>query len=409
MSHGLVLKPFRALRFVADGDRLSTLVCPPYDVISPAERAALLTGDPDNAVSLVLPDSYADAAERIAHHIADGTMATDSEPALYVYEMAPSDAPATRGLIGAVELRPYDDGVILPHENTMAGPVADRLALMDATDANLEAIYLVYDGGGAASEATAHVPGSTSVASTTTPDGTTHRLWALTDPGTLDAIAADLAGRTAMIADGHHRYATYLELQAQRRDADGPGPWDFGLTLLVDSSSYGPQVHAIHRVLVGLALDNALAGVASRCTVDVHDSVDQAVAALDTHPGFACVLTDGKRAAVVHSIDADVLAAASSPDDPAELAALDVTVLHRALVPHAWGLPDTVDAVGYAHDVDEAITDAQASGGTAVLMRPTPVSAVVAVARAGGRMPRKSTLFTPKPASGLVLRRFADA
>ncbi|HUS21349.1 MAG TPA: DUF1015 domain-containing protein [Aeromicrobium sp.] len=409
MSHGLVLKPFRALRFVADGDRLSRLLCPPYDVISPAERAALLAGDPDNAVSLVLPDSYPDASERIARHLAGGTMATDPEPALYVYEMAPSDAPATRGLIGAVELRAYADGVILPHENTMAGPVADRLALMDATDANLEAIYLVYDGGGAATEATSDVPDSTLVASATTPDGTTHRLWALTDPGTLAAIDADLAGRTAMIADGHHRYATYLELQAQRRAVRGAGPWDFGLALLVDSSSYGPQVHAIHRVLVGLALDDALAGVASRCTVDDRDSVERAVAALDAHPGFACVLTDGKRSVVVHSIDADLLATASSPDDPGELAVLDVTVLHRALVPHAWGLPDTVDAVGYAHDIDEAIAAAQASGGTAVLMRPTPVSAVVAVARAGGRMPRKSTLFTPKPASGLVLRRFADA
>jgi uncharacterized protein (DUF1015 family) len=408
MSHGLVLKPFRALRYTVDGDRLGRLLCPPYDVISPAQRAALVADDPDNAVSLVLPDSYAGAAELIARQIANGHMAPDPEPALYVYEMAPADAPATRGLIGAVELRAYADGVILPHENTMAGPVADRLALMDATDANLETIYLVYDGGGAATEATADVPDSTSVASTTTPDGTTHRLWALTDPGTLVAIAADLADRTAMIADGHHRYATYLELQAQRRAADGPGPWDFGLALLVDSSSYGPQVHAIHRVLVGLALDDALAGVASRCTLDEHDSVDQAVAALDTHPGFACVLTDGKRSVVVHSIDADLLAAASSPDDPPELAALDVTVLHRALVPHAWGLPDTVDAVGYAHDVDEAIAAGQASGGTAVLMRPTPVSAVVAVARAGGRMPRKSTLFTPKPASGLVLRRFAD-
>jgi uncharacterized protein (DUF1015 family) len=409
MSHGLVLKPFRALRYAVDGDRLGRLLCPPYDVISPAEREALLAGEPDNAVSLVLPDSYAEAAERIARHLAGGTMASDPEPALYVYEMAPSDAPATRGLIGAVELRAYVDRVILPHENTMAGPVADRLALMDATDANLEAIYLVYDGGGAATKATADVPESTLVASTTTPDGTTHRLWALSDPGTLDAIGADLAGRTAMIADGHHRYATYLELQAQRRAASGPGPWDFGLALLVDSSSYGPQVHAIHRVLVALALDDALAGVATRCAVDEYDSVDQAVAALDTHLGFACALTDGKRSVVVHSIDADLLAAGSSPDDAAELAALDVTVLHRALVPHAWGLPDTVDAVGYAHDVDEAIADAQTSGGTAVLMRPTPVSAVVAVARAGGRMPRKSTLFTPKPASGLVLRRFADA
>ena len=96
MSHGLVLKPFRALRYAADGDRLARLLCPPYDVISPAERAALLAGDPGNAVSLVLPDSYAEASQRIARHLADGTMATDPEPALYVYEMAPSDAPATR-------------------------------------------------------------------------------------------------------------------------------------------------------------------------------------------------------------------------------------------------------------------------------------------------------------------------
>ena len=56
------------------------------------------------------------------------------------------------GCSGAVELRDPADGVILPHENTMAGPVADRLAVMTATEANLEPIYLVYDGGGAASE-----------------------------------------------------------------------------------------------------------------------------------------------------------------------------------------------------------------------------------------------------------------
>jgi uncharacterized protein (DUF1015 family) len=408
MSQGLVLKPFRALRYVADGQHLGRLLCPPYDVISPEQRTALLASDPDNAVSVVLPSSYVGAAAVLDSRIAAGRMAPDAEAALYVYEMAPVDEPATRGLIGAVELHGYADGVILPHENTMAGPVADRLALMDATDANLEAIYLVYDGGGPASEAVAHVTDSDLVAATTTPDGITHRLWAVTDPETLAAIATDLAGHSAMIADGHHRYATYLELQAQRRAAEGPGPWDFGLALLVDSSSYGPQVHAIHRVLMGLELDDAVAGVASRCTVDDHDSVAQAVAGLDTHPGFACVLTDGERSVVVHSPDADLLAAVSLEHEPPELAALDVTVLHRALVPLAWGLPDTVEAVGYAHDVDEAIAAARRSGGTAVLMRPTPVSAVVAVARAGGRMPRKSTLFTPKPASGLVIRRFAD-
>ena len=83
-------------------------------------------------------------------------------------------------------------------------------------------------------------------------------------------------------------------------------------------------------------------------------------------------------------------------------------LLHRGLIEELWQLTDTVDTVGYAHSVDEAIASARATAGTAVLLRPTPVASVAAVAAAGARMPRKSTLFTPKPASGLVMRRFVD-
>jgi uncharacterized protein (DUF1015 family) len=78
------------------------------------------------------------------------------------------------------------------------------------------------------------------------------------------------------------------------------------------------------------------------------------------------------------------------------------------LVEQVWQLADDESTVGYAHSVDEALHRASAAGGVAVLLRPTPVSAVAAVAAAGARMPRKSTLFTPKPASGLVMRRLAD-
>ena len=67
-------------------------------------------------------------------------------------------------------------------------------------------------------------------------------------------MAADLAPRQALIADGHHRYAAYRQLQARRRSAgDGDGPWDYGLALLVDSAAYPPQIGAIHRVIPGLA------------------------------------------------------------------------------------------------------------------------------------------------------------
>ena len=272
-SSGLSLTPFRALRPAVDADRLGRLLCPPYDVIDDAERTALLDRDPDNAVAIILPrapddtDEYASAAERMNTAVASGLLAADGEPALYVYEMRTADGAVTRGLLGAVELRDPADGVILPHENTMAGPVADRLALMAATEADLEPIYLVYDGGGPASKLISNVQDVDVIAAATTPDGNAHRLWAVTDPVQHAAVEADLSTRRALIADGHHRYATYRQLQSDLRAERGDGPWDRGLALLVDSSSYGPQVHAIHRVLVGVPLQDAVGQAEPVCEV----------------------------------------------------------------------------------------------------------------------------------------------
>ena len=411
-GHGLSLAPFRALRPTVSSDRLGALLCPPYDVIGPAERAALLARDPDNAVALILPDEtdpdrYTHAAEALDRRVTDGLLASDDDPAIYVYEMRTSDGSVTRGLLGAVELRDPDDGVILPHENTMAGPVADRLSLMSATEANLEPIYLVYDGGGAASDFVRRADEGQPIAEATTPDGVVHRLWAITDKNDQEAIDADLSTRKALIADGHHRYATYRELQRHLAAERGAGPWDRGLTLLVDSSSYGPQVHAIHRILVGVSLDELLIA-SSELEITPHGSVEDAMKALDGAAGFAIVATDGERAYLVADPDGRLVERARRADEPSALAELDVTVLHRAVVEGLLRRPDTVDTVGYAHSVAEALDAATASNGTAILLRPTPVAAVTAVAAAGARMPRKSTLFTPKPASGLVMRRFAD-
>jgi uncharacterized protein (DUF1015 family) len=412
-SAGLSLAPFRALRPAVGARRLAGVLCPPYDVIDPAERRRLLASDPDNAVAVILPegrdglDAYAAAARLLERWVDTGTYAVDPEPAIYVYEMADAGG-TTRGLLGAVGLHDPADGVILPHENTMAGPVADRLALMSATEADLEPIYLVYDGGGAASRVVEEAGQRAPIAEASTPDGITHRLWAETDPQVHARVAADLAPRRALIADGHHRYATYLELQRRYRAERGAGPWDRGLTLLVDSRTYGPQVHAIHRVLVGVPLDRALEQARERARIEPAQDAQDALRRAEDVDGFALVLTDGSRSVLLTDPRGSLVAAASRPDEPAALAGLDITVLHRVLVRDVWELPDTVESVGYAHSVDQAVSAARDSRGTAVLLRPTPTAAVAAVAAAGARMPRKSTLFTPKPASGLVMRRFAD-
>jgi uncharacterized protein (DUF1015 family) len=407
-----VFRPFRAVRPTADGPELAGLLCPPYDVIDPPLRRRLLDGDSRNAVAIILPegdDPYGAAAQLLDERLADGAYRVDPAPALYVYEMRTPAGHTTRGLLGAVELRDPADGVILPHENTMAGPVADRLALMRSTETDLEPIYLIYDGGGPASKVVDAAGIREPLAQCTTEDGVRHTLWTVTDPGEITAVADDLAQRRAMIADGHHRYATYRTLQAELRAARGDGPWDLGLTLLVDSTEYGPEVHPIHRYVAGLQLDDA-AQRASAAGASVADVADAAagLARIEAEDSFAVVLTDGTRWVTLADRDGAIRALSARPGQLPALTDLDVTVLHRGLFERAWGLADDERTVGYAHSVPEAVEAGRAAGGCAVLVRPTPVAAVAAVAAAGGRMPRKSTLFTPKPASGLVMRRFVD-
>jgi uncharacterized protein (DUF1015 family) len=410
---GLRLFPFRALRF--RGPDLALLLSPPYDVIDEDERRELEAADPHNVVRLILPrvaegeprSAYEAAAALLETWRSNGVLAPDDTPALYVYEMEEGDS-RTRGLVGAVGLTPPEAGIVLPHENTMAGPVADRLALTEATQANLEPIYLVYSGGGAASQAVAAADASAPLL-TVSSGGVTHRLWALTSADVLQAIAADLLPRRAVIADGHHRYATYLRHQADRHAAgDGAGPWDRGLALLVDASTYGPQVHAIHRYVPGLALPAAVSQASPGFTTREVPAAGALAELAEAAKGAAFLLTDGERWVLLTDPAPALVASALPAERSAAWKGLDVTIAHRLLIDRLWGLRDHEDVVGFEHDVPAAVAAAQRTGGTALLLNPTPVESVAAVAEAGERMPRKSTLFTPKPRTGLLMRAYSD-
>jgi uncharacterized protein (DUF1015 family) len=415
--NGLILAPFRALRYDPRAVALADVLAPPYDVIDAAEHADLEAREPHNVVRLTLPrddagpDSrYAAAAALMADWRAAGVLRADDEPAVYVYEQV-AGGHVQRGVVGAIGLTPAEDAIVLPHENTMAGPVADRLALMVATEADLEMIFLVYDGGGATSRAVAGVDRTAPVIDVTT-DGVRHRVWALTDRPALAEIAADLHGRRAVIADGHHRYATFLQYQAQRHAAgDGSGPWDYGLAFLVDGSTFGPQVHAIHRAVPSLPAERAIELASAGFTVtEVAGGLRAAedLLAKAGVDGVAFVVTDGTRAWLLTNPDPAQLAAALPADRSEAWRALDVAVAHGFLIGALWGLDDREDVVEFHHDVPAATRAAADGGGLALLLNPTPVADVAAVAAAGERMPRKSTLFVPKPATGLLIRAFAD-
>lgn len=421
---GLVLAPFRGLRYaLGDLDGLAALTAPPYDVIDAQALRHFEAASPHNVVRLTLPRDvatgastrYAQAAARLAEWRAAGILRRDPEPALYVYEES-GDGHVQRGLVGAIELRAPADGVILPHEDTMPRTVADRLALMRATEANLEPIFLVYAGGGPASQVVDTTVTEEPITSfTTADDRLTHRLWAITDPARLAAVAADLAGRQAVIADGHHRYATYLAYQGERRASGaGRGPWDFGLALLVDADAHGPQVQAIHRVLPGLpAAELARRAERGMRVTPVGDGLAGVLrglaAAGSAGPAFAAVDPRTRAGVVLSDPDPARVASALPGGHSAQWARLDVTVCHHYLISELLGLPDTPESIGYAHGVEEALRLAEHSCGSALLLNPTPVHDVLAVASQGERMPRKSTLFLPKPRTGLVLRTLERA
>lgn len=414
---GLVLSPFRALRYTtADPAALARLTSPAYDLINADDLAALEQIDPHNVVRLILPRAvpadgdgrYRRAARTLARWREEQVLAADPQPGLYVYEMTDGTA-STRGLVGAIGLTDPLAGVILPHEDTMPGPVRDRLALTEATRANFEPIVLVYDGAGRASEVVHRQVCTPPLISIVGSDGVAHRVWPVTDPQTLREIAADLLERTAVIADGHHRYASYLQQQQRRHAAgEGAGPWDRGLAYLVATGAHGPQVHAIHRVLPGLDLDRALRGAAQVMrTRRVDVAPDGAAGLLAAHPQTAYLLTDGVEWHLLTHPDPEAVTRTVEADRSPEWQGLDVTIAHHLLIRSVWEQPDDERGVSFGHDVASTLS-ALRRGGVALLLRPTTADSVLRVARNGERMPRKSTLFVPKPRNGLLLRAYAD-
>jgi uncharacterized protein (DUF1015 family) len=412
---GLELTPFRGLRY--DPDRVGSLAAvtsPPYDVIvRPDGLLHLESADPHNIVRLILPQDTTptarnrQAADTLHDWVSEGVLAADPEPGLYVYEQH-DDGMLQRGIIGALRLSEPSAGVVLPHEDVMPHIIADRAALMRATSANLEPLLLTYRGNGSRVGTAAVIERTAEgepLLSTTTEDGFNHRLWAITDPADLAEIQADLGRHQALIADGHHRWATYLRLRAEH---PSPSPWDYGLVLLVDTARYPLRVRAIHRLLHGLPVAQALTALADsfrvrHLAVPLPGALEAlAVAAAE---GNAFLLAGDGSFHLVDRPSPDLLARTVPADRPEAWRTLDATVLHATLLAHVWGIPEDSPAhIAYIHDTAATVEKAERDGGTAVLMHPVREEVVRDLARQGVTMPRKSTSFGPKPASGLVLR-----
>ncbi|ARP72029.1 DUF1015 domain-containing protein [Streptomyces pluripotens] len=410
-TRGLRLLPLRGVRYVPEEvGGLAAVTSPPLDGVVRRDEQA--PAHPYSIVRLILPQAdTAEARRRQASKtlrawLAEGILASDAEPALYVYEQARGDV-VQRGVIGALELSPPEEGIVLPHEDVIVHLLEERAALVRATAAHLEPLLLSYRGTAGPTGATSVVERATArppLLVTTTEDGFHHRLWSITDPADIGEVADHLAGHQALIADGHHRWATYLRLQ--REQAATPSLWDYGLVLLVDTALYPLQVNAIHRLLHRLPVSEALDAVGDSFRVRRLDtSLARAMSALEeaASTGNAFLLAGDGSYHLLDSPDPALLARTMRQDRPSDWRALDAAVLHETLLARVWRVPDAADSIAYIHDAEAAVAQAELHDATAVLMHPVREEVVRDLARRGITMPRKSTSFGPKPASGLIL------
>jgi len=406
-----LVAPFRGERYAAV-ERLSSLIAPPYDVIDQAERARYAALAAENIVHVMLPeapsgapedDRYRVAAECLATWRRKGVLRRDPEPVLYVlaqdFTLPTGERLTRRGVFAAVTAEGYEPRRIRPHEKTHAGPKADRLALMRATATNIESIFLLApDRDRALANAVAKVSQGSPDA-TAELNGVGIRLWIVNDRSAIPLPPAPL-----YIADGHHRYETASAYALENPAADRV------LALIVSAQDPGLAVLPTHRVIFGTGRELERMLPRWREWFDVQPVAagrDPAtVLASLGRDRTACLVADRSRVLAL------LLKPGALPDRLPSLAQssavrdLDVARIESLVVKEILGAGTSTPIVRYVADAKEALGMVQHGGAAAaaVLLNPTKVDQVFAVADGGDVMPPKSTYFVPKVPSGLVLR-----
>lgn len=428
-----VVRPFRALRYDLGRVQAADVVAPPYDVIDEPHRQQLLGRSAYNVVRLTLPGTgdEAEAGETLARWIDEGILIREPRPSAWWLEQEATGPDGVRrsrsGLITTVRVDAYGEGAVRPHERTLDGPKAGRLALMRAVGANLSPIFAIYDDAarGVTTLVDALLVDTTPLLDVRDRDGTDHRLWRIDDEEVLAAISRSLSDLPLVIADGHHRYETAMTYRAERRAADGdpPGeqPYDFAPVYLANRCDPGLEPFATHRVITGIdpALHDGLAARLSdwdavRVGGDV-EALERALAAAPRDRAAFGLWPGAPDAGVLLTLRDPATALEAMPDVSDATRALDVAVIGTLVLDHVLGLDaGTVaitDRIRYrrrAVEAAEAVAAEPAASAVALLLRAPTVAEVEAVAAAGETMPQKSTYFFPKLLDGLVFHPLAD-
>jgi len=425
------IRPFRGIRYdMAQVGAISDVVAPPYDVIDPALQDRLYDASPYNIVRLELnreepgdsatTNRYTRAARFLKEWLREGILREDPHPAYYLYHQTfevEGRSYTRKGFLARVRLEPFGQGKIYPHEQTLSGPKADRLALFNATKYNLSPIFGLYPD----PENEVIRAAEAGIRDRTPEEATDHlgvvnRLWEVQDPTTITALQGLMGPRPVFIADGHHRYETGLKFRddlAASGELSGPDdPAHFCMMMLVGMNDPGLMIQPTHRLVrgfVGLTSEALAARLAPEfvitpagegaagCrnawdTIEIGD--EQETLGFGTSEDgrwFTAKLRNTKRM--------DTL----TPDHSPEWRSLGVSILHELV------LKDLIGKIGaasctYVHQISEVLDSVAREGcDLACLVPPAGMEHVEVIASNLEKMPPKSTYFYPKLLSGLVL------
>lgn len=424
-----LVRPFQARIYRHEpGADLSAFTAPPYDVVSPEDRAALLEREAHNVVALELPEGsldpdvpgnrYETGRRTWQRWFDEGVLVDDDTPAIYVVEQSwehEGRHVRRRGFVAAVRLHPFSDGVVIPHERTLPKAISDRLNLTRATAANLSQVFGLFSDPAGQTDAFFDAAIGTEPSSTATDTvGVVSRLWAIRDAGIIEMIARAIGSGPVFIADGHHRYTTALAYRDERRAIDAAAghalvdpAHDFVMMTLVNMDDPDLVVLPTHRLANAEGTFEAGAfwrGLENHFDVtDVTGSPAEAIAGA------------GRIAMVVRTADGTMrLAALKAGTDAADVIGgdhapawkrLDVTVLQELILKPLLGIdpdkPGTLDRLSFAKKESDALAS---DADVVFLLAATRMDQLREVALAGETMPQKTTYFYPKLTSGLLMR-----
>ena len=423
------IKPFRGCRYnPAAVGNLSSVICPPYDMIGPELKTELQQRSPYNAVHLEggeQPDpvdpqaGYQQAAGLFQRWLADGVLLRDDAVSFYLMRHA-YDFGGRRyrhlGLFADVLVEDYDAGSVLPHEFTREPSVLDRVALLDACQAQFSPILSLYrDSEGSLQRVFERIIAEPPDATAATPAGGNAEFWRIADDATQASIIDTFAGRAIFLADGHHRYEAALRYRHSRPDAeqsDALAASNYVMMSLVEFDDPGLLLLPYHRVAGGMSAEQ-LEAVRTRMgeyfdSRPMNPDITPAAAVSDVarvgenDHCFAVFWADA--APTIHTLRSDI-----DWSSWGQLAVSEAWVLQERVLAPVLG-DALAQHIDYSPD-HEAIVQQVNVGEqqAAILLKPFPLEPFRQIVSAGNRLPPKSTFFYPKLPTGLVINQLSGS